>query len=112
MIDEAKAAQSRFPSGAPGLCFGGAGDYSLPFMYDKYPTELIAAWNKESPDLQLRMATLGEYLDAIMPGIAIGAVQDSDSDQRVGDLWLVVVLGESAGDEAVVSPGRARPAGG
>jgi len=72
MIAKSKTAESRFPKGMPMLILGGGGDYSLPFPYDKYPTELTATWNKESPDLQLRIATPGEYLDAILPGVRSG----------------------------------------
>jgi alpha-mannosidase len=54
------------------LVLGGAEDYSGPFRHENYPAELITAWNKAAPDLQLRMATPSEYLDAILPPVRAG----------------------------------------
>jgi len=72
---EIKSAQKKsksFPTGAPVLLLGGERDYSLPFAYENYPAELIDAWNKHAPTLPIRMATLSDYLDALMPGVRSG----------------------------------------
>ena len=61
-----------FPTEAPVLLLGGARDYSLPFACEKYPADLIEAWNKEAPRLPIRMATLSEYVDAILPAVRTG----------------------------------------
>ena len=72
LIDKVQTNRKRVPPGAPILLLGGEADYSLPFHYDKYPSDLIAAWNKAAPDLQLRIATPSEYLDVILPSLRTG----------------------------------------
>ena len=65
--DAVEANAVRFPAGWPLLIFGGEWDYSRPFLYPGYPAELIADWNRLVPSRPLRIATLGDYLDAIQP---------------------------------------------
>jgi alpha-mannosidase len=71
-IQSARKKKKQFPPKAPILLLGGAIDYSLPFAYKGYPSELIAAWNKASPELPIRIATFSEYVDVIMPDIRSG----------------------------------------
>jgi len=75
VIDKVRENRKRFPMGAPILLLGGEQDYSGPFRYENYPAELIAAWNKAAPDLQLRMATPSDYLDVILPPLRAGQYQ-------------------------------------
>ncbi len=72
LIAKTGAYRDRGPAGAPILILGGQADYALPFHYEKYPTELITAWNKDSPGMQLHIATPSDYLDAILPGLRAG----------------------------------------
>jgi len=72
LIGKAQAKEARFPGNGPILVLGGQEDYSQPFRYPKYPTELVSAWNQASPKLKLRIATPSEYLDAILPAIRAG----------------------------------------
>lgn len=72
IIDQANGIRKRAPTGAPVLVLGGGADYSLPFRYEGYPAQLLAAWNTASPNLQLRLATPSVYLNAILPGIHSG----------------------------------------
>ena len=67
LVDAVEANAVRFPAGWPLLIFGGEWDYSRPFLYRGYPAELIADWNRLAPSRPLRIATLGDYLDAIQP---------------------------------------------
>jgi alpha-mannosidase len=71
-IESARKKQRGFPTVAPVLLLGGARDYSLPFAYEDYPAELIEAWNTEAPNLPIRMATFGDYIDAVLPAIRSG----------------------------------------
>lgn len=64
-----------FPHGAPILLFGGARDYSLPPNYENYPAELIEAWNAQSPRLKIRMATLSDYMDSLLPHLRSGSYE-------------------------------------
>jgi len=68
-IESAKNKSKAFPAGAPVLLLGGNIDYSLPFKYEKYPAELIEAWNAEEPNLPIHIATFGEYADAVLPAV-------------------------------------------
>ena len=67
LVALAEANRQRFPAGVPPVILGGEWDYSLPFRYAGYPAELIPAWNHLAPHMPLRVATLGEYLDAVLP---------------------------------------------
>ena len=104
-IQIAEANRKRFPDGVPPVIFGGEWDYSMPFRYGGYPTELIAAWNRLAPQMPLRVTTFGQYLDAVTPALrAEPRTADGDDVQQVR---LVVVLGQHAQGEAVVSACRA-----
>lgn len=73
LIDQTAARRAWYPSGMPLLLLGGAADYALPFQCESYPRDLVAAWNREVPQLPLRLATFSEYLDAVQPGLQSGA---------------------------------------
>ena len=64
----------RTPDGAPTLVLAGSGDYSLAPLYARYPGEFLEQWKKAAPDVPLRFATFGDYVDAVKPGIASGAI--------------------------------------
>jgi alpha-mannosidase len=68
-ITSAEMKTRQFPAGAPILLFGGERDYSLPFNYENYPAELIEAWNNQSSSLKIRMATLSDYMDRLLPQV-------------------------------------------
>lgn len=72
---ELKEKAKTTPDGAPILVLGGSGDYSLAPLYKKYPREFLAQWKQVNPGTKLRIATTGEYLDAILPGIQSGKIQ-------------------------------------
>lgn len=72
-IQSAEKKKEWFPPRAPVLLLGGAIDYSLPFAYEGYPSELIEAWNKASPELPIRIATFTDYFDTILPEVRSGA---------------------------------------
>jgi alpha-mannosidase len=71
LVDKAKIT----PPGAPILVLGGSGDYSLPPRYKEYPKQFLKQWEATNPETKLRIATAGEYLDAIWPGIQSGKIQ-------------------------------------
>ncbi|HQE75641.1 MAG TPA: glycoside hydrolase family 38 C-terminal domain-containing protein [Candidatus Hydrogenedentes bacterium] len=64
----------RTPDGAPTLVLAGSGDYSLAPLYARYPGEFLEQWKKAAPDVPLRFATFGDYVDAVKPGIASGTI--------------------------------------
>jgi alpha-mannosidase len=63
------------PAGAPLLVLGGSGDYNVAPLYKEYPKEFLAQWKRVNPETKIRIATAGEYLDAIWPGIQSGKIQ-------------------------------------
>jgi len=71
-IESAEKKAKRFPAGAPVLLLGGSRDYSLPPSYENYPAELIEAWNSQPSGLKIRMATLSDYMDALLPPLRSG----------------------------------------
>lgn len=71
-IESAETKSKGFPAGAPVLLLGGARDYALPFKYENYPAELIEAWNSQASDLTIRMATLSDYIDAVLMHVTSG----------------------------------------
>jgi hypothetical protein len=90
-LAEKKAKQ--FPAGAPILLLGGSIDYSLPFNYENYPAELIEAWNKETSSLKIRMATLSDYMDVLLPQLRRGkydipVVKTGSSAYRYTAFWM------------------------
>lgn len=64
----------RTPDGAPTLVLAGSGDYSLAPLYAPYPAAFLDQWNAKAPDLPLRFSTFGDYVDAVKPGTASGAL--------------------------------------
>jgi alpha-mannosidase len=71
-IESAEKKAKQFPAGAPVLLLGGSIDYSLPPNYESYPVELIEAWNSQSSALKIRMATLSDYMDVLLPPLRSG----------------------------------------
>ena len=63
------------PSSAPGLILGGDGDYSLAPLRREYPKEFYGPWNAVNPGIKIRIATLSEYVDAVLPGIKSGKIE-------------------------------------
>ena len=63
------------PAGAPILILGGHGDYNLAPIRKEYPREFLEQWKQVNPHSKVRIATAGEYLDAILPDIKSGKIQ-------------------------------------
>lgn len=63
------------PEGAPILILGGSGDYALSPARKEYPSEFLQQWKRLYPRTDLRFATAGQYLDAVLPGIRSGQIQ-------------------------------------
>jgi alpha-mannosidase len=63
------------PAGAPILILGGHGDYSLAPTRKEYPQEFLEQWKQVNPHTKVRMATAGEYLDAVLPDVKSGKIQ-------------------------------------
>lgn len=88
LIDKAKIT----PAGAPILVLGGSGDYSLPPRYKEYPKEFLKQWEETNPETKLRIATAGEYLDALWPGIQSGKIQiftmRGGTDYTFDSFWI------------------------
>jgi len=63
------------PAGAPVLVLGGSGDYSLAPLRKEYPSEFLEQWKKANPQTELRIATVSDYLDAILQGIESGEIK-------------------------------------
>jgi len=72
---ELKGKTKETPAGAPILVLGGGGDYNLAPTYKEYPKEFLKQWKQVNPETKIRIATAGEYLDAILPGIQSGKIQ-------------------------------------
>jgi len=62
------------PANAPLLVLAGADDYALAPLYKKYPAEFLEQWRRDEPGREVVFATLGKYLDAILPGIRSGEI--------------------------------------
>lgn len=60
------------PAGAPVLVLGGHGDYNLAPRRKEYPREFLEKWKQLIPQTSLRIATMSDYLDAVLPGIKSG----------------------------------------
>ena len=73
--EEADRWAKKPPTGAPGLILGGDGDYSLAPLRKEYPKEFYGAWNAVNPGIKIRIATLSEYVDAVLPGIKSGKIE-------------------------------------
>jgi alpha-mannosidase len=63
------------PAGAPVLVLGGRGDYNIAPRRKEYPREFLEQWKQVNPETKIRIATAGEYLDAVLPGIKSGQIQ-------------------------------------
>jgi alpha-mannosidase len=70
--EEAARWVNKPPAAAPALILGGSGDYNLAPLYPEYPREFYAAWSAANPGMKIRLATLSEYVDTIMPAIKSG----------------------------------------
>jgi alpha-mannosidase len=53
----------------------GGGDYSLAPKRTTYPSELMAAWQRQYPDIKLRFSVPGAYVDALKQEIRQGATR-------------------------------------
>lgn len=65
----------RHPKGAPLLALAGTGDYSLAFQSDRYPAEMLAAWQAARPDQPIRIATFGDWLGEFRKDLDAGKFQ-------------------------------------
>ena len=63
------------PAGAPVLILGGYGDYNTAPRRKEYPREFLDQWKQVNPQTKIRIATAGDYLDAVLPGIKSGKIQ-------------------------------------
>jgi alpha-mannosidase len=63
------------PAGAPILVLAGSGDYSLAPLYKRYPREFVRQWGELNPETRIQIATAGDYLNAILPGIRSGRIK-------------------------------------
>ena len=63
------------PAGAPVLILGGYGDYNIAPRRKEYPREFLEQWKQVNPETKMRIATAGDYLDAVLPGIKSGKIQ-------------------------------------
>ena len=63
------------PQGLPVLILAGSGDYSLAPACKSYPSEFIRQMKEAAPQTDVRFATPGKYLDAVMPRIKSGEVK-------------------------------------
>jgi alpha-mannosidase len=73
--EEADRWAKKPPTAAPALILGGSGDYNLAPLRKEYPKEFYAPWNDANPGIKIRIATLSEYVDAVMPGIKSGKIE-------------------------------------
>jgi alpha-mannosidase len=62
------------PDDLPYLVLGGSGDYSMAPHYRGYPRKFLEQWSQAAPDLPLRFATFGDYIDAVTPLVHAGKV--------------------------------------
>jgi alpha-mannosidase len=63
------------PENAPILVLAGADDYALAPLCKEYPSAFLKQWSNFSPNRRLQFATLGKYVDAILPGVRSGSIQ-------------------------------------
>ena len=62
------------PDNAPILVLAGADDYALAPVCKQYPSLLLQQWAGFAPKRRIQFATLGKYLDAILPGVKSGQI--------------------------------------
>jgi len=60
------------PAGAPVLAFGGYRDYNIAPRRKENPSALLREWSR--PDIELRFATLSEYVDEVVPKLKSGEI--------------------------------------
>ena len=95
-IQQQQFNRDRYPPGAPLLAMGSSTDYSMPFYCKTYPSRLIADWNRLAPtNLPIRMSTLSQYMDTILPRIDSGQYQletakGGASGHDFGAFWVQV----------------------
>jgi alpha-mannosidase len=53
----------------------GGGDYSLAPRRESYPSELIETWRRRYPDMRLRFAVPGAYVDALKQEVRLGTTR-------------------------------------
>ena len=63
------------PAGAPRLILAGSGDYSLAPDRKDYPSAFLKEWKETEPDTEIQFATVGQYLDAVLPAARSGRLQ-------------------------------------
>ncbi len=63
------------PEGAPILILGGGDDYALAPLVKDYPSLLLKQLAETDPERKLKFTTMGQYLDAIQPGITSGGTK-------------------------------------
>jgi alpha-mannosidase len=63
------------PAGAPILVLAGSGDYSLAPLYKRYPHDFLKQWSEVNPEAKIEIATAGDYLNAILPGVRSGRIK-------------------------------------
>jgi len=73
--DELEEWGKKTPAGAPVLVLAGSGDYSQAPLRKEYPREFLEQWEKAFPQTKVHIATVSEYLDAILPGIKSGQIK-------------------------------------
>ena len=73
--EEADRWAKKSPDTAPGLILGGQEDYNVAPLRKEYPKEFFARWNAANPGIKIRIATLSEYVDAVLPGIKSGKIE-------------------------------------
>ena len=66
------------------LVLAGSGDYSQAPLRKEYPREFLEQWKQAFPQTKIHIATVSEYLDAILPGIKSGQIKIPDHAGRHG----------------------------
>jgi alpha-mannosidase len=73
--EEADRWAKKAPATAPGLILGGQEDYNVAPLRKEYPKEFFEPWNEANPGIKIHLATLSEYVDAVLPGIKSGQIE-------------------------------------
>jgi alpha-mannosidase len=70
----------------------GGGDYSLAPKRASYPGELVTAWQQRYPDVRLRFAVPGDYVDALKAEIRAGQITlaeySGDTAHSYNAFWM------------------------
>ena len=64
-----------YPAGSPVLVLGGHGDYALAPAGKQNPAEFLEKWKTFQPKTEVRFATLGKFVDALLPGVKAGKIE-------------------------------------